>query len=266
MKCLTILLSIVALVAGARVASEQEVKRAAFSIFEPTELQFSDGVGYDTREEGYAKTLVQDDSDGRLAAAQALWEGHSRRHASKVLKYMADPPPGGEDYRAFQRKIDAAFQPDAILRELQEGDYEWGAWLAFLRPHKDLVPTLLAGLKDKPKMLPETMLALGNSGDPRALEPLLELLKSKDYRTAGDAAQALGYLGGKDVEVKLIEALAEDNGWRQVKACGALAKLGSRRALPALEKLANSDRYTGALSIKGMAKTAVERIKKREKL
>ena len=114
-------------------------------------------------------------------------------------------------------------------------------------------------------MLPESMLALGNSGDPRALEPLLELLKSKDYRTAGDAAQALGYLGGKDVEEKLIEALKEDNGWRQVNACGALAKLGSRGALPALEKLANSDRYTGALNIKGMAKTAVERIKKREK-
>ena len=265
MKCLPILLSLVTLVEGARVASAQGVKTSAFSSTPPRELQFSDALGLDSGEEGFARTMDQADSDGRLAAAQALWEGHSRRHASKVLKYMADPPPGGDDYRAFQRKIDASFQPDAILRELQKGDYQWGAWLAFLHPHKDLVPTLLVGLKDKPEMLPESMLALGNSGDPRALEPLLELLKSKDYRTAGDAAQALGYLGGKDVEEKLIEALKEDNGWRQVNACGALAKLGSRRALPALDKLSNSDRYTGVLNIKGMAKTAVERIKKREK-
>lgn len=31
----------------------------------------------------------------------------------------------------------------------------------------------------------------------------------------------------------------------------ALGKFGSRKALPALEKLANDDRYTGALSVKG---------------
>ena len=83
---------------------------------------------------------------------------------------------------------------------MTEGDYLWGTWLAFLRPHEQVVPTLLAALKDKPdRTLPagrkgkseffsETMLALGNSGDARALKPLLELLKSDDYRIAGDAA------------------------------------------------------------------------------
>jgi len=181
------------------------------------------------------------------------------------LKYLAGPPPGGEAYRALQREVEASFRPDRILRELREGDYEWGAWLAFLRPNKDFVPVLLAGLKKHPQSLPETVLALGNSGDPRALKLLLGLLKSKDYRTAGDAAQALGYLGDSEAESPLIEALATDNPWRQVKACGALAKLGTRRALPALNKLVKDDRYTGALNVKGMTQDAVESITKREK-
>ena len=93
----------------------------------------------------------------------------------------------------------------------------------------------------------------------------MELLKSDDYRIAGDAANALGYLGNAEAEPKLIEALGGDNGWRQVNACGALAKFGSPKALPALEKLAKDDRYTGALDVKGMAKDAIERITKREK-
>ena len=109
------------------------------------------------------------------------------------------------------------------------------------------------------------MLALGNSHDMRALQPLLELLESEDNRTAGDAANALGYLGFPEVEPKLIAALAPDNGWRQVNACGALAKLGTARALPALEKLANATSYSGALNVKGMAKYAAESIKNRKK-
>ena len=165
----------------------------------------------------------------------------------------------------LQREVDASVRPEAILRELREGDYLWGTWLAFLRPHKDFVPALLAGLKDKPKVLPETMLALGDSGDPRAIEPLLALLGSEDYRTAGDAAQALGYLGVPEAEPKLIVALAEDNPWRQVNVCGALAKMGTRRALPALESLAKDNRYTGALNVRGMAEYAVKKIKMRDK-
>ena len=94
------------------------------------------------------------------------------------------------------------------------------------------MPELLTGL-DKKDFLPETMLALGNSRDMRALQPLMERLESEDYRTAGDAAKALGYLGFPEVEPKLIAALAPDNGWRQVNACSALVKLGTALALPA---------------------------------
>ena len=181
-----------------------------------------------------------------------------------MLKFLAGPPKGAE-FRAFHREVEAALQAPAVLLELQKGDYRWGTWLAFLRPHTDFVPVLLAGLKDQPELLRETVLALGNTGDPRALAPLVKLLASKDNRTAGFAAQALGYLGNAEAEPQLIEALGTGTSWRQVKACGALARMGSGKALPALEKLAKSDEYTGALNVKGCAADAVTSITKREK-
>ena len=190
-----------------------------------------------------------------------------------MLKYLAAPPPGGDGFRKLQRDVEASLRPEVILRELKDGDYLWGTWLAFLRPHEQLVPTLLAGLEDKPgvvgksksEMFPETMLALGNSGDPRALAPLLKLLTSKQYQIAGDAANALGYFGNADTEPVLIEALAWDNGWRQLHASIALGKFGSTKALPALDAVAKDDRYTGALSVKSMAAEASEQIRKRQK-
>ena len=243
------------------------IQEGQFSVLTPAELQFG-CLGLSDDDETNCRKILADaqrEPAERLVAARALWRGRSRRNASEVLKFLAGPPTGGDAYRAFQREVEASLQPTAVLRELKEGDYAWGTWLAFLRPHKDLVPVLLAVLKDKPKEQHETMLALGNSGDPRALEPLLALLAVKDYATPGYAAQALGYLGGPEVEAKLVDALAVDNGWLHVKACGALAEMGTAKALPALARLAKDDRYTGALNVRGMAEFAIERIGKREK-
>ncbi len=243
----------------------------------PPELQFGCSYTSEPEEDKLAELLKKGEPHEQLAAARELWEGHSRRQAANVVKYLAGPPPAGEEFRKLQREVDAVLTPRAILRELKEGDYLWGTWLAFLRPHEEFVPVLLEGLEDKPSRdrgargkgksdyFNETMLALGNSGDGRALKPLLDLLKSDDYETAGNAANALGYLGKLEAEPMLIEALARDNPWRQVNACGALAKFGTSKAVPALEKLAKDNRPQGALDIKGMAEEAIKRIKKREK-
>src|SRR5262249_53738872 len=154
----------------------------------------------DRDEQRYAELLAKGEPSERLTAARALWRGHSRRNAADVLKYVDGPPPGGEAYRALQREVDAAVRPEAILRELTDGDYLWGTWLASLRPHRDLVPALLAGLAANKEYRAETILALGNSGDARAFKPLLKLLDDKDRVTAGFAAQALGYQGDTKAE------------------------------------------------------------------
>ncbi len=253
---------------------DKESGRFSWQFLNPTELQFTCSSTSDAEEEELAKSLEMGEPHERLAAARELWDGRSRRQATNVLKYLTARPPGGEGFRKLQRDVEASLRPEAILRKLKDGDYLWGTWLAFLHPHEQLVPTLLEALEDKPglavgkrksEMLPETMLALGNSGDTRALAPLLKLLKSKKYQIAGDAANALGYFGNADTEPMLIEALAWDNVWRQLHASKALGKFGSVKALPALEAVAKDDRYTGGLNVKGSAETAIERIRKRLK-
>jgi hypothetical protein len=248
------------------VAAKPERKTGRFSSTIgslPYELQFSDFGFFDDDEEKYGKELAKGETHERIAAARILWEGHSRIEASNVLKFLAGPPPGGDKFRRLQRDVEASLQPQAILHELKEGDYLWGCWLAFLRPHKDLVPVLLAGLKDEPEMLSATALTLGNSGDPRAKEPLVELLKGKDDKPSMYAANGLGYLG--TAEAELIDALARKDDLVKTLACRALEQTGSAKALPALEKLAKDDRDTGWVALQRAAKTAIESIKKREK-
>jgi hypothetical protein len=227
-----------------------------FSTSDPPELQFSDARFTDGREDRLGRALAAG-SPQRAAAALRLWRGHSRSHARAVVAFAATGP------EPFKREVEAGLTPEAVLAEFRTGDYRWGAWLAGLRPHKDFVPVLLSALKDRPDALPETTLALGMSGDRTALAPLLDLLKTGGYRAAGDAAQALGYLGLPEAEPALIEALG-GQGWVQVRASTALAKVGTRAALPALKKLAADPGYTGGLNVKGMAQAAVKAIEKRE--
>lgn len=229
----------------------------------PEELRFSDFGIFSEDYDEYEKALAKGETHEQIAAARVLWEGHSRLHATSVLKFLAGSPLGGDDFRKLQRDVEASLQLQAILHELKEGDYLWGCWLAFLRPHKDLVPTLVAGLKNQPDMLAETVLALGNSGDPKAKPPLVELLKSKDIDHATYAASALGYLGGAETE--LLEVLVRKDDRFRVFVCSSLGRTGSQKALPALEKLAKEDKVYGAFNVKRIAEEAIESIKKREK-
>ncbi len=244
---------------------EEQAESDFFCRSIPEELQFSCVRSINGNEDGWNELLQKGDPATRLVAAKVLWQNHSRTYAQAVQVFLAEATPKDQEFQVVDEYVEKSFTPKEIQRELLEGDYEWGAWLACLRPHKDLVPTLLEALTNKSDFYPETILALGKSGDKRALEPLLCFMKGDDYRTAGDAAEALGYLGLPEMEPELIDALSADNGWRQVNACSALAKIGTRRALPALERLAKDERYTGALNIRGAARTAVERIAKREK-
>lgn len=229
----------------------------------PDELRFSCVLYTDLREDACAKTLLGGEPSGRVVAARELWRRHSRKHAVDVLRFLAGPPPGGNDYRALQREIDSALHSEAVLRELREGDYRWGAWLAFLRPHESYVPILLSAVEQQPQVLPETTLALGNSGDVRAIEPLLRMLKNREGRTAGDAALALGFFGRQEFEPHLIEALTDDSPWVKMRVCQALAMVGTVQSLPALRILVRDDTDTSAIDINGAAQTAIDSIERR---
>ena len=68
---------------------KMETPRFSWQHLNPPELQFSCAGTSNAGEEKCAKLLEKGEPHQQLAAARELWEGHSRRQASNVLKYLA---------------------------------------------------------------------------------------------------------------------------------------------------------------------------------
>ncbi len=233
----------------------------------PAALRFSCAASSDGDEDARYAELTRKDAraEQRLAAAVALWRGHSRPHASDVLHYLADEPPGGAAHRAFVREVEAELRPERLASALRDGDYAWAAWLAFLRPDPACVPELLDGFARYPEHRVATLFALGNSGDERALDPLLAALRDSDAEIAGAAASGLGFFGDSKAEPALIDALDRDSSWVQVHAARALGKMGGAAARGALEQFVKRDLSGGALSLREVAQRALDDIRARER-
>jgi HEAT repeat protein len=83
--------------------------------------------------------------------------------------------------------------------------------------------------------------ALGDIGDPRAVEPLITALRNTDRWIRGFAAYALGQIGdGRAVEPLLI-LLNDKDDWVRYRTLVALDMLGDPRAIPALVDLLRND-------------------------
>jgi hypothetical protein len=232
----------------------------------PDELQFSCARGINPEEELEAKRLADTNElvSVRTLAAKRLWKGKSRAYAADVIAYLARPRPGGgQEFRDLAKTVADDLTSASIIEEIGHGEFEWGAWLAFLRPHPDVVPLLIAHLDTDEKSLPEVFLAIGASGDKRALPLLLEHLQTGGYMERGFAAQGLAYFGDPDTEVALIEALRKSEGvWATAEICGALGAIGSGHALKPLREVAQS-RGGGAISAPAAASHAIRKIESR---
>lgn len=227
---------------------------------EPGEFHFSCARGIWGAESDWSRMLAEGDMPLRITAAGILWQKHSGWFSRQVLQFLDEETSDSREMQTLRRAVEESFRPESILRQLQAGDYGWGTWLAFLRPDVRFIPTLLENLDSNAKHRAGSIMALGKTRHRRAYEALSQCLKSCDEISQGFAAEALGHLGFSDGEPLLIDALASDNGWLQVNACQGLSLIGTRRAIPALERLATDDRYTGALSIRATARRAIESI------
>ena len=232
----------------------------------PPELRCSCGQGLDPAEER-AGSLLSDPRQiaaVRTDAASRLWIAKSRAYSHEVIAFVSKPiAGGGKPFRELAERISIDLTPESIDRELRHGSYEWGAWLAFLRPHKDLVPGLLHGLSAHPKHRHETILALGASGDARALPALLERLRSDEPYDSGFAASALAYYGDAGTEQALIDALDKQSSWSKASACLALGAIGTSQALQKLRLIADGPEDRGAIALKDVASKAIQQINQR---
>jgi HEAT repeat protein len=84
--------------------------------------------------------------------------------------------------------------------------------------------------------------ALGEIGDERAVDLLIEVVGGKDKRSRCHAAEALGKIGDKRAVESLLKLLKDKSTDNRCYAAAALGELGEKSALPKLQKMWKDDK------------------------
>jgi len=79
--------------------------------------------------------------------------------------------------------------------------------------------------------------ALGDSGNPAAVGPIVRYLGDSRDEVRGAAAQALGKLGDRRVIAQISPLVSDRSSFVRIRAAGALERLGDNSGLPMLQQL-----------------------------
>jgi HEAT repeat protein len=101
--------------------------------------------------------------------------------------------------------------------------------------------------------------SLGELGDKKATNPLIEALSNDDWYVRTHAAKALGKIGDATAVKALIELLSDKNPQVRLSGVEALAALKAKQALPYLQRVAKEDQAI-AFSTIVVGKQALEAI------
>jgi HEAT repeat protein len=148
-----------------------------------------------------------------------------------------------------------------LLRDEADPDWHDQQYNALVRMGKSAVNPLIQALKDENEQLRiDTCGILGEIGDVRAIEQLIQSLKDVDAISA-KAAWALGRLKDLATTPFLIQALDNQNVEVRWWVIQALGQIGNKQALPALTWLEANDISTSvAGKIRDAARKAIEAI------
>ncbi len=158
---------------------------------------------------------------------------NTRRSAAEALGELGDP-------RAL----------DPLIRALGDGDSEVRCSAA-----EALGKLGQRVWRDWVKGDEEDFRRLGESGDPRAVEPLIRALSDGEYDVRRSAAEALGQLGDERAVEPLIARLPEGN--VGASAAKALGRLGDLRAAEPLLGLVRGGAERAALDLRQGAAMAI---------
>lgn len=123
--------------------------------------------------------------------------------------------------------------------------------------HRGDVPYLVNALRD-PEQRYLAARYLGEFGDPRAIQPLIPLLRARDPHVRAAAAQSLGDLGAVESTQELVELARNDTViWVREWALGALAKIPQADPVPVLvDSLRDTEWSIRRLALRLLAQTA----------
>jgi len=141
-----------------------------------------------------------------------------------------------------------------IIRPL--GMIEWRHDLAAKGVKVDEAEGHIKALGDEDwRVRMEAAVALGNIGDPRAVEPLIRALGDKDWRVRMEAAVALGNIGDPRAVEPLIQALGDKSGSVRRVAARALGEIGDPRAVePLTRALRDENQYVRRVAAGALGK------------
>jgi HEAT repeat protein len=103
---------------------------------------------------------------------------------------------------------------------------------------------------------------LGNSGDARAVKPLLDALPTTKYILRNRIITALGKLGNPLAIEPLVKLLDNSEPVTRARAAQALGQLAAEMALPKLVELAKHDKSDPVFRVKEAALEAIDQIQK----
>jgi HEAT repeat protein len=206
----------------------------------------------DDRREPFERALRRTGLQRSLRRATASRNAVRRGRAALIWAGLALP--GGERVIA---RLTGDHDPDvraAAVQALAGCESEDGAWALIEAMRSDRVPPdrcaerltgpwavapLLSALGD-PRFLtvrPWLAEALGLTGDPRAVRPLIRLLVDGDESQRIRACRALGRLDDDSASGVLVKALADPSAAVRAQAARALAELRDERSVYALAQL-----------------------------
>jgi HEAT repeat protein len=181
-------------------------------------------------------------ADGALASYEA-WLGGRPLDQPGVLRRVA---------RAYlhewgRQTSDVPARRAALQALVDDGDPEAGAALSAARgPSGEVgggraVDAIVARMNAAPGLKLREVHLLADTGSPRAVAPLVGLLRDPQPENRAAAAEALGTLGGQDALEALRPLLEDPHGVVRIAAAGALFKHGDSSGAPLLQELAASD-------------------------
>jgi HEAT repeat protein len=106
---------------------------------------------------------------------------------------------------------------------------------------RGVVPLLEALRDDDEGVRREVTKALGEIGDASAVKPLGEMLDDPDEFVRVNALEALERIRGDEAVNLIISGLKNKNALVRINACGYLGEMGNKKAITALEEVAQKD-------------------------
>lgn len=155
---------------------------------------------------------------------------------SRVAKYWQDP---GKTIADLLEALHE-FYPTQTAHKKTDGDDVLRRYSDLALRTNDIVDLANLPVTDKLLSGPDARVrycavrALGQLGDPRAVEPLIELLSAPDSSTHDAAADALGELGDPRAVEPLIKLLSGRGSNTRNAVASALGRLGDPRAIEPL--------------------------------